>query len=71
MKIERRKVQLPSRRVIRLASTMIVLNSAGVWVAVSLPNWPDLELSMSFKLSQPAPVEAYAVLAPPTQLRIH
>lgn len=68
--IERRKMQLPSRRVIRLASTMIVLNSVGVWVAVSLPGWPDMEFSMSFKMSHPASELALAVPASPAQLRI-
>ena len=70
MNIERRRVRLPSKRVIRLASTMIVLNSAGVWVAVSLPDWPDLEVEMSFKLSQPGLPAAYNGLTAPAELRI-
>ena len=70
MKLERRKMQLPSRRVVRLASTVLVLNSAGVWVAVSLPSWPDLEVEMSFTLSQPGPVAADGRLTAPAELRI-
>ena len=70
MKIERRKMQLPSRRVVRLASTVLVLNSAGVWLAVSLPDWPDVEVEMSFKLSQPGLTAADGRLAAPAGLRI-
>ncbi len=70
MNIERRKIQLPSKRVVRLASTVLVLNSAGVWVAVSLPDWPDVEVEMSFKLSQPGLPAVYNGLAPPAELTI-
>ena len=70
MKLERRKMQLPSKCVVRLASTVLVLNSAGVWVAVSLPDWPDLEVEMSFKLSQPATAGALAGPAAPAGLRV-
>ena len=70
MNLERRKMQLPSKRVVRLASTMIVLNSAGVWVAVSLPDWPDVEFSMSFKLSHPSSAITLAGPTSPSGLRI-
>ena len=70
MNLERRKMQLPSKRVVRLASTMIVLNSAGVWVAVSLPDWPDVEFSMSFNLSHPSSEIGLGTLAPPERLTV-
>ncbi len=51
--IEPRRTYLPSKRVVKLASAVLVLNSIGVWAVVSLRDLPNIEVEGSLKVTQP------------------
>ncbi len=53
--IEPRRTYLPSKRVVKLAGAVLVLNSIGVWAVVSLKDIPNIEVQVSLKMNQRAP----------------
>ncbi len=62
--IEPRRTYLPSKRVVKLASAVLVLNSLGIWTVVSLRDLPNVEVEASLKVTQPELATVPMVEAP-------